>query len=185
MIAGEICCDAGRDALIESGKYPFAPRSLFLSTTTSADARLELTDFERLAPEARAALSAVSKAASDSGLDKGLLELVKIRASQINGCAFCVQFHLNLARRLAVEQRKLDLLAAWHDAGVFSPREMAALAWTEALTHLSPASVSDEAWARVREVFSENEAVFLTVAIASIQAWNRIAMALRFTPPAG
>ncbi len=73
----------------------------------------------------------------DSGLDKALTELIKIRASQINGCAFCVQFHLNLARKAGVPQTKLDLVAVWRDAGVFTAREMAALAWTEALTQVT------------------------------------------------
>ena len=149
----------------------------------AADARMEFAEFEKIAPAARAALSALSKAVEDSGLEKGLIELLKIRASQINGCAFCVQFHLNLARRAEVSQAKLDLVAVWRDADVFSAREMAALAWTEELTGVTPEGVGDAAYAAVERAFAKSELVFLTTAVASINAWNRIAMAFRFTPP--
>ena len=149
----------------------------------TTDARMEFAEFEKTAPQARAALTALSKAVGDSGLDKALTELIKIRASQVNGCAFCVQFHLNLARKFDMPQTKLDLVAVWRDAGVFTAREMAALAWTEALTHVTPFGVSDEDFADARKEFSESELVFLTVAVASINAWNRIAMAFRFSPP--
>lgn len=149
----------------------------------TTDARMDFEKFEKIAPEARAALSALSKAVGDSGLDKGLTELIKIRASQINGCTFCVQFHLNLARKLGVNQTKLDLVAVWRDAGVFTQREMAALAWTEVLTGIGPEGVGDEAYAAVKTEFGESELVFLTAAVASINAWNRIAMAYRFPPP--
>jgi AhpD family alkylhydroperoxidase len=149
----------------------------------AADARMEFAEFEKIAPEARAALSALSKAVEDSGLEKGLIELLKIRASQVNGCAFCVQFHLNLARKAGVAQTKLDLVAVWRDAGVFSEREMAALAWTEELTKVTPNGVGNEAYGAAERAFTKSELVFLTVAVASINTWNRIAMAFRFTPP--
>lgn len=149
----------------------------------ATDARIEFAAFEKIAPEARAALTALSKAVGDSGLDKALTELIKIRASQINGCTFCVQFHLNLARKFGVPQTKLDPVAVWRDAGIFNAREMAALAWTEALTHVTPSGVADEDFAAARKVFDESELVFLTAAVASINAWNRIAMAFRFSPP--
>jgi len=149
----------------------------------AADARMEFAEFEKIAPEARAALSALSKAVEDSGLEKGLIELLKIRASQVNGCAFCVQFHLNLARKAGVAQTKLDLVAVWRDAGVFSEREMAALAWTEELTKVTPYGVGNEAYGAAERAFTKSELVFLTVAVGSINAWNRIAMAFRFTPP--
>jgi AhpD family alkylhydroperoxidase len=154
-----------------------------MTIVETTEARMEFADFERLAPEARAALSALSKAVGDSGLDKGLTELIKIRASQMNGCAFCVQFHLNMARKLQVSQTKMDLVAVWRDAGVFTKREMAALVWTEVLTGIGQVGVDDEAYAAVKTEFEESELVFLTAAIASINAWNRIAMAYRFTPP--
>lgn len=149
----------------------------------AAAARMEFVGFNKLAPDARAALSALSKAVDDSGLEKGLTELIKIRASQKNGCAFCVQFHLNAARKAGVSQTKLDLVATWRDAGVFTAREMAGLGWTETLTTITPAGVSDEAYAEVGKEFAESELAFLTAAVASINAWNRIAMAYQFTPP--
>ena len=149
----------------------------------ATDARIEFAEFEKIAPEVRAALTALSKAVGDSGFDKTLIELIKIRASQINGCTFCVQFHLNLARKFGVPQTKLDLVAVWRDAGIFNAREMAALAWTETLTHVTPSGVADEDFAAARNEFDESELVFLTAAIASINAWNRIAMAFRFLPP--
>ena len=149
----------------------------------TSSARKEFEDFNQVAPAARAALSALSKAVDDSGLEKALTELIKIRASQINGCTFCVQFHLNAARKAAVSQTKLDLVAVWRDAGIFSAREMAALEWTEALTHLTPAGISDHAYSSAGKEFTESELAFLTSAIASINAWNRIAMAYQFSPP--
>jgi AhpD family alkylhydroperoxidase len=154
-----------------------------MATVEVTEARMDFEDFDKAAPEVRAALSALSKAVGDSGLDKGLTELIKIRASQRNGCAFCVQFHLNMARKLRVPQAKLDLVAVWRDAGVFTKREMAALAWTEALTGIGPEGVGDNAYVAVKTEFEESELVFLTAAVASINAWNRIAMTYRFTPP--
>ena len=149
----------------------------------ATEARMEFTGFTQIAPGATAALTALSKAVGDSGLDKALTELIKIRASQINGCAFCVQFHLNAARKAAVSQTKLDLVAVWREAGIFTAREKAALSWTEALTRVTPAGVTDDSYRDATKVFGESELVFLTAAIASINAWNRIVMAYRFTPP--
>src|ERR1700690_10172 len=116
--------------------------------------RLEWQGSKALAPDANTALLAFTKAASARGLDKMLLELVKIRASQINGCAFCLQMHLDDARKLRIDEVKLNLTVAWREAPVFSERERAALAWTEALT-LLPQGVSDEVYAMAREAFSE------------------------------
>jgi AhpD family alkylhydroperoxidase len=149
----------------------------------TTEARIEFAEFIKLAPDARAALSALSKAVDDSGLEKQLVELIKIRASQINGCAFCVQFHLIAARKAEVPQTKLDLVTVWRDAGVFTAREMAALRWTEALTQVTPAGVSDEDYEAAGKEFSQRELAFLTAAIASINAWNRIATAFKFSPP--
>jgi AhpD family alkylhydroperoxidase len=150
--------------------------------------RMGLDEFSQLAPGARAALAALTKAVDDSGLEKTLTELIKIRASQINGCAFCLQFHLNLARKVKVAQTKLDLVAVWREAGVFTAREMAALAWTEALTHMTSThmtsqGISDDVYEAVAKEFSESELASLTVAIGTINAWNRIAIAFCFAPP--
>ena len=109
-------------------------------------ARAEYTNFTQTAPAVVAALAAISKAVADSGLDKSLTELIKIRASQINGCAFCVQFHLNAVRKLSLSQTKLDLLSVWRETDVFTKREKAALAWTEALTRVTPLGITDESY---------------------------------------
>jgi len=145
--------------------------------------RLTYESFTSATPAIPAALLALGKAVDDSGLEKPLTELIKIRASQINGCAFCIQYHLNVARRLGIGGEKLDLVAAWREAGVFSDREMAALAWAEALTLMTPEGTSDTAYAAVLRHFSETEALFLTVAVGTINQWNRIAVGLRFAPP--
>jgi AhpD family alkylhydroperoxidase len=139
-------------------------------------------DFTRIAPQARDALLALGNATASAGFDKPLTELVKLRVSQINGCAFCLQIHLTIARRLGVPAAKLDLVATWRDAGIFSAREQAALAWAELLTRFADGAVPHDAWAALREEFSETEAVWLSVAIATINAWNRLGVGLRFAP---
>ena len=150
---------------------------------TTPPARLDYASFNQLAPDVGAALRALGKAVDDAGLDKSLTELVKLRASQLNGCAFCLQFHLNLARALPLAPAKLDLLARWRDAPVYTARERAALAWTEALTLMAGQHVDDAVYAQLQRHFDSAEIVFLSAAIANINAWNRLAGALRFTPP--
>jgi AhpD family alkylhydroperoxidase len=145
--------------------------------------RLTWAGLEATAPAVIAALRSLTQAVDASGLDKALTELLKVRVSQLNGCAFCVQFHLNMARKLGVPAAKLDLLAVWQHAGVHSPAEQAALAWAEALT-LSASGQSDEtAHAGLAAHFTSSEVVFLTSAIAAINAWNRLAGGLRLPPP--
>ena len=146
-------------------------------------ARQEFSDFMKAAPDVIAGLRALTKATVDAGLEKDLIELIKIRASQINGCAFCLQFHLNEARKLGVVAEKLDLVATWHDADIYSAREQAALAWTETLTRVADNGVSDEAYSAVCVAFNEKEIMYLTTAIGNINAWNRIGVAYRFSPP--
>ena len=149
---------------------------------SSGDARIGYEIFKNRQPAAYAALIALGNSATEGGLDKALTELVKLRVSQLNGCAFCLQLHLNIARKLGIDRAKLDLLPTWHDAGVFSERETAALAWAEALTRLDGSGVSDAVWTALLRHFSEEEAELLTVAIGTINTWNRIAGPLRFTP---
>jgi AhpD family alkylhydroperoxidase len=148
----------------------------------AAHQQIDYGEFERIAPAAVAALRALGKAVDESGLDKGLTELLKVRSSQLNGCAFCLQFHLNMARRLGVAPEKLDLVAVWREAGIFSERERAALAWTEVLT-LAPGGDIEPRRAALAAAFSETEIAFLTVSIGNINAWNRIAGPLGFAPP--
>ena len=155
-----------------------------MSISPAPQPRIDYPDFTRAAGDAYKALIALSKSVDDSGLEKPLTELVKLRASQLNGCTFCLRLHLNIACKLGMAEDKLDMVAAWREAPVFSPRERAALAWTEALTHLGPEGVSDAAYAALRQEFSETEALFLTVTVGTINQWNRIAVALRFAPPA-
>ena len=145
--------------------------------------RISWQEFQKLAPEAYAALGALSKAVSASGLEHDLLEMIKLRASQINGCAFCTQFHLNAARKLGVPAEKLDLLVVWRDAGIFSPREKAAFTWTEDLTNVADHHISDEDYAAVTAFFPSAELAALTTAIGLINTWNRIAGPLHFAPP--
>ena len=146
-------------------------------------ARSEYKDFMTLAPDAYGAVLALGKIAANAGIDKQLLELIKLRASQINGCAFCVQYHIMESEKLGVPADKLNLVVVWREAPQFSQRERAALAWTEALTLLAN-GVSDEVYAEVSREFSEKELVYLTSAIASINVWNRFGAAFRWTPPA-
>jgi len=124
---------------------------------------------------------ALGQVAAKAGLDKQLLELVKLRVSQINGCAFCVQHHILLSERIGVSVDKLNLVAVWREAPIFSPRERAALAWAEALTFL-PDGVSEEVYAEAAREFSQSELMYLTSAVASINVWNRFGAAYRWTP---
>lgn len=157
----------------------------FATTDTTITPRLDYASFNQLAPAAGAALRALGQAVDDSGLEKSLTELIKLRASQLNGCAFCLQFHLNLARALPQPPApaKLDLLATWRDAHVYTERERTALAWTEALTLMAGQHVDDAVFARLQRHFNTGEIAFLSAAVANINAWNRIAGALRFTAP--
>ena len=144
-------------------------------------ARSEYRNFKALAPDVFDLVLALGQAAAKAGIDKQLLELIKLRASQINGCAFCVQHHILLGESLGIPQDKLNLVVVWREAPLFSARERAALAWTEALTLLS-GGVSDEVYAQASAEFSETELTYLTSAIASINTWNRFGAAYRWTP---
>ncbi|WP_348550508.1 carboxymuconolactone decarboxylase family protein [Acidithiobacillus sp.] len=145
--------------------------------------RIDYLSFTKAAPEVYAALSAIGKAVADSGLEKSLTELIKVRVSQMNGCAFCIQYHLNAARQIGLEAVKLDLVAGWRDAGIFSAREQAALAWAECLTALATQGAPDAVYETLRSQFTETEVTFLTVAIGAINFWNRLGVGLRFSPP--
>jgi AhpD family alkylhydroperoxidase len=145
-------------------------------------ARSEYEEFRRAAPDIYDAVSALSQTASKAGLDKQLLELIKLRASQINGCAFCLQYHVLQSERLGLSVDKINLVAVWREAPIFSGRERAALAWTEALTFL-PNGVSDDVYAEASREFSERELIYLTAAVASINVFNKFGAAYRWTPP--
>jgi AhpD family alkylhydroperoxidase len=144
--------------------------------------RREYSQLKSVAPDVYDAVLALGQLAAKAGLDKELLELVKLRASQINGCAFCVQYHIMQAEHLGLSADKLNLVVVWREAPQFSKRERAALAWTEALTLLS-GGVSDEVYAEASAEFSEQELAYLTSAVAAINVWNRYGVAYRWTPP--
>src|ERR1700742_4864118 len=146
-------------------------------------ARKEYSDLQTLAPDAYESVIALGGLAAKAGIEKPLLELIKLRASQINGCAFCVQHHILQAERLGVSVDKLNLVVVWREAPQFSARERAALAWTEALTLLT-GGVSDEVYEEASAEFSDKDLTYLTSAIASINVWNRFGVAYRWTPPA-
>ena len=154
-----------------------------MSETATSNARIDYKVFQGIIPEMGTGMAAVSHALRKSGIEPELIELLKVRASQINGCAFCVQYHLNDARKLNIPAAKLDLLATWREAGIYSDREAAALDWAEHVTLLAQHHIDDEAYARVSAHFSEREVAFLTTAIGQINFWNRVAAPLRFTPP--
>ena len=128
-------------------------------------------------------LFAVEATINSSGLDHKLLHLVKMRASQINGCAYCLDMHSKDARAEGETEQRLYSLDAWRETPFFSDRERAALEWTESITHVAETHVPDEVYARVTEQFSETELVSLTLTAVTINAWNRFAVAFR--APAG
>jgi AhpD family alkylhydroperoxidase len=155
------------------------------TTTETTQARIDWQAFKEIVPEYATATAALAHALRKSGVGAELFELIKIRASQINGCAFCVQYHLNDARKMGIAAQKLDLLAAWREAGsIFTEREAAVLAWTERVTLLAEHHITEQDYAELSAHFTEHEIAFLTTAIAQINFLNRIAAPLRFTPPA-
>lgn len=135
------------------------------------------------APELLAAARNLNEAINASGLEASLLHLIKLRASQINGCSFCVEMHAREAREDGETDKRLDLVAAWRESPLFTDRERAAFAWTEAVTRISEAGVSDELYAATRTAFSEEELVKLTAAIAMINTWNRLSVSFRAIHP--
>lgn len=131
---------------------------------------------------ARKALLNVQKFANGGKVDPEIGEYVKIRASQINGCAYCLSMHWRDALKMGMRPDKLATLEAWREAEWFTPKERAALAWTEALTHLNTHDVTDELYEACREVYSEQEMIDLTVAIIAINSWNRLSVGFGTQP---
>jgi AhpD family alkylhydroperoxidase len=128
------------------------------------------------------AMYGLEKYICESGLERPLLELVKTRASQINGCAFCIDMHTKDARAAEETEQRLYGLSAWRETPFYSDRERAALEWTEELTRIAETDVADDLYDRVRQYFSEEDLVKLTMAIVTINAWNRIAISFRAVP---
>ncbi|WLA84340.1 MULTISPECIES: carboxymuconolactone decarboxylase family protein [Bradyrhizobium] len=140
-------------------------------------------NFCQAAPETIKALVAVENQIAASGLEQSLIELVKTRASQINGCAYCINMHTEDARKHGETEQRLYLLNAWRESPLYSERERAALAWTEALTLVAETHAPDADYEAVRAQFSDSELVNLTTLIGAINAWNRIAIGFRAVHP--
>jgi AhpD family alkylhydroperoxidase len=138
-------------------------------------------DFYKASPLAIKAMMGLEAQIEKSALEKPLTELVRLRASQINGCAFCVDMHTTDARKGGETDRRLATVVAWRETPFFSERERAALEWTEALTLVSVDHVPDTVWAAVRPYFSDAELVDLTLLVSAINGWNRFAIAFRKT----
>jgi AhpD family alkylhydroperoxidase len=134
-------------------------------------------DYARVAPGTVHAMNALQRYTQESGLEHSLLELVKLRASQLNGCAYCLDMHSKDARAAGETEQRIYVLSAWREAPFYTPRERAALAWTEAVT-LIAGGVSDDLRQATRKEFSEKELADLTLAIVTINGWNRLSIAL-------
>jgi AhpD family alkylhydroperoxidase len=141
-------------------------------------------DWAQAAPGAVKAMLALETYTRKSGLEPKLLDLVKIRASQINGCAFCLDMHIREARQEGETEARIYLLDAWSESPLYSERERAALAWTDAVTLVSKTHVPDSVFEEARRHFSDEELVNLTLAVTTINSWNRINVSFRTMPPA-
>jgi AhpD family alkylhydroperoxidase len=136
-------------------------------------------NYLKAAPGGYRAMSQLEQYVESCGLEASLIELVKLRASQINGCAYCIDMHTKDARAAGESEQRLYLLSAWREAPFYSERERAALEWTEAVTLIANDHVPDEIYERVKPHFTDEEMANLTLAIATINAWNRLAISFR------
>ncbi|ATB36840.1 4-carboxymuconolactone decarboxylase [Cystobacter fuscus] len=137
-----------------------------------------------VAPGAYRAMLGLEKYLSECGLEEGLLHLIKLRASQLNGCAYCIDMHWKDARALGETEQRLYGLNAWEESPYYTERERAAFSWTESLTNLGEGHVPDSVYEAVKPHFSERELADLTLAVVTINAWNRLAIASRTVPGA-
>ena len=142
----------------------------------------ERLNYKEIAPDGVRALGNLEAYVRSSGLGKSLLELVKLRASQINGCAYCIDMHTKDARARGETEQRLYLLNAWRESPQYTDRERTALAWTESLTLISENHVPEEIYEHAKNFFSEKEIVDLTLAVIAINSWNRLAITFRTTP---
>jgi AhpD family alkylhydroperoxidase len=139
-------------------------------------------DYSKYALEAQKALFAMEKYIATCGLDHKLIHLIKMRASQINGCAFCIDMHSKDARAIGETEQRLYELDAWRETPFYTDSERAALEWTESLTLVSETHVPDEVYENVRKHFSEKETVDLSLIVGMINLWNRLAISMRAVP---
>ena len=143
---------------------------------------MERFDYAKVAPGAYRAMAGLEHYLHESGLEENLLHVIKLRASQINGCAYCLDMHWKDLKSIGETDQRLYELNAWEEGPFYSDRERAALAWTEAVTRVADSHVPDEIYEHVRQHFSEKEMADLTLAVATINAWNRLAISARTTP---
>lgn len=143
----------------------------------------ERLNVETADPKAYRAVLGLENYVQNSGLEPGLLHLIKLRASQVNGCAFCVDMHSKEALADGESQQRLNLLCVWRESPLYTERERAALEWTEAVTLVSENHVPDDVYERVLEEFPDEELVKLTMAVAAINTWNRLAISFRKLHP--
>jgi len=139
-------------------------------------------DYGKVAPGAYHAMLGLERYLHECGLEESLLHLIKLRASQLNGCAYCLDMHWKDLKAIGEQDQRLYELDAWEEGPFYSERERAALAWTEAVTRVAESRVPDHVYSEVRKQFSEKEIADLTFAIATINAWNRLAIAARTVP---
>ncbi len=142
----------------------------------------ERLDYLTVAPDATKGLAEMIRFVRRGTVPPRIVELVKVRVSQMNGCSYCLGVHVPRARRFGATRDQLDTLAAWRDSTAFSARERAALAWAESVTELTPALVPDAEWQTVSAEFTEHERIELTIAVVEINAWNRLNVAFRKPP---
>jgi AhpD family alkylhydroperoxidase len=139
-------------------------------------------NFYKSGPDAMKAMTCLEQQIARSGMEKLLVELVRLRASQINGCAYCIDVHTSDARKAGESEIRLKTLSIWREMNFFSDRERAALEWAEAVTQVADTHVPDAVWERVQPQFTATELVDLTLLINTINAWNRFAIAFRKLP---
>lgn len=142
----------------------------------------ERLNYSKVEPKALKAMLGLESYAANSGLEHSLYELIKTRASQINGCAYCLDMHTKDARAAGETEQRLYALSAWRETPFYTDRERAALEWTEALTLVSEVEISDALYESVCEHFTENEMVMLSMAIIAINGWNRLAIGFGTVP---
>lgn len=139
-------------------------------------------DYAAIDPQALKAMMGLEKYVAGSGLEHNLFELVKLRASQINGCAYCIDMHAKDARKAGETEQRIYALSAWRETPFYTERERAALAWSEALTLISEDEISDSLYEATRRHFNDEEMVSLSMAIVAINGWNRLAIGFRKVP---
>jgi AhpD family alkylhydroperoxidase len=153
-----------------------------MATETSNEERSQRLNYGKIAPEAMHAMRGLEQYVRQSGLESSLLELVRFRASQINGCAYCLDMHSKDARAAGETEQRLYSLSAWRETPFYTEREQAALAWTESVTLVGQGHVPDEVYERALRSFPEKELVDLTMAVIAINGWNRLAIPFRSVP---